>query len=153
MNPDNQVHLSGTVHSHHITGPAWTCWKPGACARGQVRFWLAVSRDLAGEGFDIFLCAIEPQTAPEVVRLERELKAGRTVQIDARARQLSKDADERRSHVIFIAETCGFDGQAAVNAHKVGIPHRRHSAHGKMAAAGDVEPEQPELPATALEQT
>lgn len=145
MNSDNHVHLSGTVHVQPITGASWTCWKPGPGARGQVRFWLAVSRDLAGEGYDILLCAIEPKTADEVRRLELEFRGGRTVEIDARARQLAKDVDERHSNVIFIAETCGFDGAAAVSAHKVGIPHRRHHAHGKMAAAGDVEPEQPDL--------
>lgn len=128
MTPDNVILLDGTVH-----GDAWTRWpvrKPG-----QVRFWLAVSRELAGEGCDVFLCAIQPKTAEEVFALEREIRAGRHVRIHAEAHTVG-DATEERPGVIFIAEECGFDGAPPKNAHAI---HKRVRAHGKCAAAGDVE--------------
>jgi len=137
MNPHNRVELVGTVHADVHNGASWTRWKPGG--RGQVRFWLAVSRDLLGDGYDLLLCAIEPQTAQEVDRLEREIRAGRTVHLVAQARQpivSGKMLQEDSTCVIFVAETCGFDGHEPVNAHKVGI-HKR--PHGKMAAANDLE--------------
>lgn len=143
MNPQNQVEFVGSVHADPIAGAAWTRWKKGG--RGQVRFWLAVSRELMGDGFDVFLCAIEPQTAPEVDRLALQLTAGRTVHLFAQARRVEADLhgmnEENSMTVIFVAETCGFDGAEPFSAHKVGIVHRRHHAHGKMAAAGDTEPE------------
>jgi hypothetical protein len=43
--------------------------------------------------------------------------------------------------VIFVAESCGLDGTPPVDAHKLGAPYRRHHVRGKMAAAGDTEPE------------
>lgn len=141
MNPCNQVELVGTVHVHErMKGPSWTRWKPGPGARGQVRFWLAVSREFLGEGYDLLLCAIEPKTAGEVDRLEAEIRAGRTVHLSAQARQLSvygKEIDENSVCVVFVAETCGFDGREEIGAHNVGI--RRRRAHGKMAAANDVD--------------
>lgn len=147
MDPQNSVSLEGTVQADTLSGSAWTRWKPGG--RGQVRFWLAVSRELAGEGYDVLLCAIEPKSPNEIERLERELKAGRTVHISGKARRMQPSgqirAEEDSMSVIFVAETCGLDGAPPADAHKVGIPHRRHHAHGKMAAAGDVEFDQPEL--------
>lgn len=128
MNPDNVIHLDGSVQ-----GDCWTRWpvrKPG-----QVRFWLAVSRDLAGEGNDVFLCAIQPKTAEEVFALEREIRAGRRVRINATAHTVG-DATEEHPGVIFIADECGFDGGEPKNAHTV---HKRHAAHGKCAAAGDTD--------------
>lgn len=132
------VSLEGTIFSDRHSGSCWTRWTPGG--RGKVFFWLAVSRDLAGDGFDLLLCAVEPKTAPEIRVLEAELRAGRTVHLNAFARQLAKDPTEQSSSVIFIAETCGLDGAAAVDVHRVGNM-RKKCAHGKMAAAGDVEPE------------
>lgn len=147
MNPQNHVELVGTVHADHFNGASWTRWKPGG--RGQVRFWLAVSRELLGEGYDVLLCAIEPKSSGEIERLERELTAGRTVHLCSQARRISGDrhvpGEESSIGVIFIAETCGLDGVAPISAHKVGIVHPRRHAHGKMAAANDVEPDLPEL--------
>lgn len=137
MNPANLIDLEGTIVSDPREGACWTRWKAGG--RGQARFWLAVSRDLAGEGFDAFLCAIEPKTADEVRRLEHELRVGRTVHLHATARSLMrKDVyDENSPSVIFVAEECSLDGQAVRNAHRIGYGPRKHHEHGKMAAAGE----------------
>lgn len=129
----NFVHLEGTLQ-----GNCWTRWK--SRERGQVRFWLGVSRHLAGDGLDLLLCAIEPKSAEEVWRLQTELREGRSCSLQASVHSLV-DADRPLAHqetapgVIFVAETCGMDGRAEHSAHRVGI-HRRH-AHGKLAAAGD----------------
>lgn len=136
MNPDNVIHLDGTVQ-----GDAWTRWP--VKRPGQVRFWLAVSRELAGEGMDVFLCAVAPRSAEELYALEREIRAGRRVRINAEARRTSGALFEDEPGVIFIAEECGFDGAEARNAHTL---HRRHAAHGKCAAAGDVDGAAAELP-------
>lgn len=128
MNPDNVIHLDGAVR-----GDCWTRWP--VKKRGQVRFWLAVSREFAGEGNDVFLCAIQPKSPEEVFTLEREIRDGRRVRINAEAHQVG-DAIEDRPGVIFIAEECGLDGGEPKNAHTL---HRRLQAHGKCAAAGDVE--------------
>ncbi len=128
MNADNLIHLDGTVR-----GDCWTRWpvkKPG-----QVRFWLAVSRELMGEGVDVFLCAIQPRSAEEVYALEREIRDNRRVRINAAAQAVGCDMIEDRPGVIFIAEECGLDGSAARNVHAL----HRHRAHGKCAAAGDME--------------
>lgn len=135
MNHVNFVHLEGTLH-----GPCWTRWK--CRGRGQVRFWLAVSRELAGDGYDLVLCAIEPKTGAEVFHLERELRDGRTCALQAHVRSLvDKDRplqhQEDRSVVIFVAESCGLDGQSEANSHRLGAPQRRRRLQGKMAAAND----------------
>lgn len=137
MTLENAIHLEGTLH-----GPCWTRWKTKE--RGQVRFWLAVSREVAGEGFDLFLVAIEPRTGDEIRRLESELTEGRTCSVSAHAKSLVHGdralmAQEGTPGVIFVAEECGLDGAATRNAHQLGALPRRHAAHGKMAAAGDVE--------------
>lgn len=129
MNLDNIVHLVGTIE-----GACWSRWK--SKERGSVRFWLAVSRELAGDGVDRLLCAIEPHSADEVWRLERELTAGRTVRLEAQARQAAPDVNEAAPGVVFVAECCGLDGADPRSAHNLG---RRAAAHGKLAAAGDVE--------------
>lgn len=139
MNPDNLTRLDGTLH-----GSPWTRWP--SRERGQVRFWLSVARDLAGDGYDLFLVAIEPRRAEEVRRLEEELRDGRRVIVYARARSLIDldvplRAQERAPGVIFLADECGPDGLASRSAHELGAPHRRHRPHGKMAAAGDTEGE------------
>lgn len=125
----NICHLEGVVQ-----GENWTRWKPNE--RGQVRFWLGVSRDLAGEGLDVLLCAIEPKTVEEVTLYERELRAGRTVQVQAAARSLAAilaRPQEDYPVVIFVAESCGFDGGKTH-----GVHDRKHvRPTGKMAAAGD----------------
>lgn len=131
MNLANHCELEGTIH-----GDCWTRWK--SRERGQVRFWLAISRELAGDGFDLVLCAIEPSTADEVYRLERELLNGRTVKLEAQARTTHAHAVEESPGVIFVAECAGLDGRAPGDAHRLGVQRRPH-AHGKMAAAGDVE--------------
>lgn len=133
MNAANLVHLDGTVH-----GDCWTRWKARA---GQVRFWLEVSRDLAGDGCDLFLVAIAPESADEVWRLQREIRDGRSCSVAAAAKSLVKlDAplqhQENQPGVIFVAESCGLDGAQERNAHQVGALHRPR-AHGKMAAAND----------------
>lgn len=148
MNTDNVVELHGTVHADPISGSAWTRWKPGG--RGQVRFWLAVSRTLAGEGYDVLLCCVEPKEAKEVDRLAIELRAGRSVHLVCQARRIPQgrhpNCEEDTMTIVFVAETCGLDGTPPIDAHKVGFhPPRRKCAHGKMAAAGDVEQEQPDL--------
>lgn len=126
MNPDNVIHLDGAVR-----GDCWTRWpvkKPG-----QVRFWLAVSRALAGEGNDVFLCAIQPKSAEEVLALQKEIRDGRRVRINGEAHAVGEQIEERAG-VIFIAEACGLDGAEVRNAHTL---HKR--AHGKCAAAGDAD--------------
>lgn len=143
MNLENQIHLVG-----HVVGSTWTRWHSTG-GRGQVRFWLGVSRELAGEGQDIFLCAIEPKTAPEIAGLEKELRQGRQVALEARAKSLvseqaSLHSQEASLGVIFISEQVGLDGHVLDSAHKVGTPSRHQRVTGKMAAAGDVE-SQPEL--------
>ena len=142
MNPANQVRLEGT-----LAGDCWTRWK--ARDRGKVMFWLAVSRELAGDGFDRLLCAIEPKSPEEVYRLERELVDGRAVKLEAEARMAVEHPTEAAPGVLFVAECCGIDGQAPRSAHNVGLPPRRIHAHGKAAAAGD---DQPELPIAPLQE-
>lgn len=133
MNAANLVHLDGTIH-----GECWTRWK---ARDGQVRFWLEVSRDLAGDGTDLFLVAIAPKSAEEVFRLEREIRNGRSCAIAATARSLVQlDAplqhQEKMPAVIFVAESCGLDGAHERNARQLGA-HPRHRLHGKLAAAND----------------
>ena len=127
MNLDNFTHLDGTVR-----GECWTRWPVGK--PGQVRFWLAVSRGFAGEGVDLFLCAVQPKSVTEITALERELRDGRHVRLHAEARQVGDAGCEDRPGVVFVAEECGFDGGDPRNAHTI---HKR--AHGKCAAAGDVD--------------
>ena len=76
INPENMCHLVGCVQ-----GEIWTRWrKPSeGQLRGQVRFWMRVSREIAGDGTDCLLCAIEPHDAAELKRYESELRDGRTV--------------------------------------------------------------------------
>jgi hypothetical protein len=129
---DNRVELEGTVHD-----VPWLSYGRGQ--RGRVNFWLQVSRELAGEGVDIFHCAIEPKSGDEVLRLEREVRAGRTVRIVAIARSrvdLELPLDRQAPSVIFVAEECGLDDEPSRSAHSVGLPRRSHP-HGKAAAAGD----------------
>lgn len=143
MNQCNLVHLEGTIH-----GQNWSRYKRPD--RGQVRFWLAVSRDLAGEGYELLLCAIEPKSADEIYRLERELGDGRSIVLNASAHSLidiDRPPQETSPGVIFIAEEVGLAGGAIRSAHSVGSPPRRHHAHGKMAAAGD-DLQLPDLEAT-----
>lgn len=139
MNAANCVHLEGTVHES-----PWTSYGRGE--RGRVNFWLAVSRELAGDGFELLRCAIEPKTGEELLRIERELRAGRTVRLVAFARSLV-DPElpllQQEPRVIFVAEECGLDNDTLRSAHRIGLP-RRHHERGQMAAAHDVE-EQPEL--------
>ena len=135
MRATNRVELEGTVH-----GAPWLSYGRGQ--QGRVNFWLAVSRELAGEGFELLKCAIEPRCGEELLRLDRELRDGRMVHIVARARsQVDVDAalPAQTPGVIFVADECGLDGEAPRSAHRVGLP-RPVRAHGKMAAAGDVEP-------------
>jgi hypothetical protein len=143
MNPANSVQLQGIVQEDSRDGMSnWTRYRQNGHA--QVRFWLAVSRDTAGDGWDVLLCAIEPRSGEELLRLERELTRGRTVKLCAIARSLqpSDNPHEDNPGVIFIAEECGLDGKEASSAHRVGCAARKHHAHGKMAAAGDVEQEE-----------
>lgn len=128
MNPANTCRLEGTVQ-----GDSWTRWRAKPSLRGQVRFWLGVPRELAGEGPDQLLCAIEPKNEEELRRYQAEIRAGRTVQLQAVARAILALAHEDHPCVIFVAEYCGFDGQVVGEVHQV---HRKH-AQGKMAAAGD----------------
>lgn len=138
MNPENMVHLEGTVQPDVRNGANWTRYRVNGHA--QVRFWLAVSRPLMGEGWDVFLCAIEPRNGDELLRLEREITERRTVKLTAVALSLSKQdhPDEDNPGVIFVAEECGLDGNEPHSAHRVGCAPRKHHATGKMAAAGDV---------------
>lgn len=135
MNETNRVELEGTVH-----GDTWTS-AGGSDQRGRVNFWLAVSRQLAGDGFELLQCGIEPRSGDELLRLDRELREGRTVHLVAVARSLV-DVDlplrGQEPRVVFIAQECGLDGEEARSAHRVGLP-RRHHAHGKAAAAGDLD--------------
>jgi hypothetical protein len=114
-----------------------------------VRFWLAVSRAQAGDGYDVLLCCVEPKDAGEIDRLERELRAGRSVHLVCQARRIAIGknplCEEDTMAIIFVAETCGLDGTPPIDAHKLGSHPRRHHAHGKMAAANDVDKEQPDL--------
>jgi hypothetical protein len=101
-----------------------------------------VSRECAGDGFDVLHCAIEPKSGPELLRLERELRPGRRVRISASARSLinvEARLDAQAPAVIFIAEECGLDGDTPRCAHNVGVP-RRERPTGKAAAAHDYEP-------------
>lgn len=139
MNPANVVQLEGTIQEDVRNGVTWSRYRVNGHA--QIRFWLAVSRELMGEGWDVLLCAIEPRNADELLRLERELTRGRTVKLNAIARSLCKQDNPHEDNpgVIFIAEECGLDGAAAHSAHRIGCAPRKSHAHGKMAAAGDVE--------------
>ncbi len=139
MNLSNQVSLEGTVQEDPWSGANWARYRQDGHA--QIRFWLAVSREIAGEGWDLLLCAIEPRNGDELLRLQRELVIGRTVRIHAIARSLlpKEKPNENAPSVIFIAEECGLDSEAAHSAHRVGCAPRKHHAHGKMAAAGDEE--------------
>lgn len=139
MNEANIVHLEGSVAFVPGYEHNWTRWKPKG--RGQVRFWLSVSREFAGDGFDIFLCAIEPRADEELKRYEQELRAGRMVKITASARAVSLVTREADTSVIFVAEECGFDGAAPAAAHRP----RHVQVKGKLAAAGDMEGAELEL--------
>lgn len=127
MNPDNFCNLTGCVQDE-----PWTRWRAPrqGVPRGQIRFWLQVSRELAGDGCDRLLCAIEPKDEAEFRRYEQELRSGRTVHLVAQA--CSTDTPtEGQPGVIFVAESCGFDGQETQHV------HHKHRQTGKMAAAGD----------------
>lgn len=139
MNPDNCVRLVGTVREDPREGASWTRYRTGG--RGQIRFWLAVSRELAGAGFDVLLCALEPERAEEISRYSGELRAGRTVHLEASAKACG-EPQENNSSVIFVAHACGFDGAPSQAVH---APPRRHALHGKSAAAGDREEAELEL--------
>ena len=132
MNAANICHLEGTVQSFPLYGDNWTRYNRHQ--RGQVRFWLGVSRELAGDGLDMLLCAIEPRSAEELRHYDGELRGGRTVQLAAVARALHQHETpgESTPGVIFVAESCGFDGSSARAVHQGWRP-----ARGKMAAAGD----------------
>jgi len=130
MNTDNIVHLDGCV-AVVSQQPSWTRYKPGG--RGQVRFWLAVSRAIAGMGVDIFLCAIEPRTEQEIRHYEEQLRPARRVTLTAEARTVDVQPNEKSPGVIFVAEECAFDGAQVQPVH----PHKRHRLTGKMAAAGE----------------
>lgn len=134
MKTENRVELEGSVH-----GVPWTSYGRGQ--QGRVNFWLAVSRALAGDGFDVFHCGIEPKTGDEILRLERELRAGRTVRIAAVARSLvdvEARLEAQMPGVIFIATELGLDGEELRSAHRIGVP-RRERPVGKAAAAHDYE--------------
>ena len=130
---NNRVELAGTVH-----GATWTSYNRHQ--RGRVNFWLAVDRDLAGDGFDLFQCAIEVQSGDELKRLDRELTDGRQLRLAAIARsQVNIDAslNAQKCVVIFLAEGCCMDGaQDLRSAHRIGAAPKHH-AHGKAAAAND----------------
>lgn len=131
MNPDNLVTLAGSVYD-----APWTSY--GRQAQGCVNFWLAVSREEAGAGFDLVQCCVQHKTADEIGRLMAELKAGRTLRVSAAVRsQVRTDAAllAQVPAVVFVVSEIGLDGQAPRNAHNVGRPHRTH--HGKAAAAND----------------
>ena len=135
MNAENRVEFDGSVHG---TG-AWLTYGRGQ--QGRVNFWLAVSRECAGDGFDVLHCAVEPKSGPELLRLERELRPGRRVRIAAVARSLVNPEarlDAQPPGVIFIAEECGLDGEELRSAHRIGAPRRERPA-GKAAAAHDYE--------------
>lgn len=134
MNRANQVELEGTVH-----GVPWLSYGRGQ--RGRVNFWLAVSRDLAGEGFDLLQCAVEPRCGQEVLRLDREIRDGRVVRLRAQARSgidLDLGLEAQKPVVVFVAEECALDQEELRSAHRLGLPRRIH-ARGKAAAAGDLE--------------
>jgi hypothetical protein len=133
INPENICHLVGVVQAFPRYGDNWTRYN--RFQRGQVRFWLGVSRELAGDGFDLLLCAIEPKDLAEIRHYETELRSGRTVHLEASAHVIKpiEMPDEDAPGVIFVAECCGFDGGKALPVHH---KHRVH-AHGKMAAAAD----------------
>lgn len=125
----NLCRLSGTVH-----GETWTRWRAprAGLARGQVRFWLRVPRELAGEGAELLLCAVEPRDEQEVTNDERELAPGRSVELTAAARAAAAgDPDAHgAAAVIFVAELCGFAGAPLAPVHT-------RPRVGKLAAAGD----------------
>ena len=130
MTIDNLVQLAGSLHD-----APWTSY--GRAAQGCVNFWLAVSREQAGDGFDLVRCCVEHKTADEIGRLMAELKAGRTVRVSAAVRsQVRSDASllAQAPAVVFVVSELGLDGQAPRNAHNVGRPPRHH---GKAAAAND----------------
>lgn len=129
-NPANLCQLQGVVH-----GECWTRWRSPrqGVARGQVRFWLSVARELAGEGVDLLLCAIEPKDELELKHYEAEIAGGRTVHLVARATAMADTPAEERPCVVFVAESCGFGGAPAVDVHA----RPKFRAHGKVAAAGD----------------
>lgn len=131
MNADNRCELIGTV-----AGENWTRWRAprNGVARGQVRFHLLVARELAGEGCDRLLCAIEPHDELELARYQRDLAEGATVRICAQARALEPQ-DPEKATVIFVAESAGFGGRPLEDVHA----KHRVRPHGKAAAAGDVE--------------
>jgi hypothetical protein len=127
---ENQVHFAGTVHD-----AAWTSYGRGL--QGCVNFWLAISRELAGDGFDLVQCAIEHKTGEEIDRLKMELHAGRTVHVVGSVRsRVRADASllAQKPEAVFIASEVGLDGEAPRCAHNLGKPRR---VMGKMAAAHD----------------
>lgn len=129
MNPANCCKLEGVVH-----GECWTRYRAVVGAqRGQVRFWLAVSRDLAGSGLDYLLCALELGSIEDLRRYEVEIRDGRHVQLEAQARALDEQPQERNPAVLFVAESCTF----CVGAIAAGQRPHRVAAHGKLAAAHD----------------
>lgn len=134
MNQDNSCHLEG-----HVSGDCWTRYRsqPGG-QRGQVRFWLVVARMESPAYPDQLLCAIEPKTVEELEHFTREIRSGRRLSMSGHARSLNAGIQlEDRAVVVFVAESCGFDGAAAA------AVHHRIRVVGKMAAAGEAA--QPEL--------
>jgi len=134
---NNLCHLEGTVQAYSMYGDNWTRWRSPrqGIARGQVRFWLALSRELAGDGLDVVLCAIEPCDEIEVKRYQEEIRGGRTVRLEARACSMAdpEHPGESSPGVVFVAESCGFDGAKPHDVHS-----RKHlRPQGKLAAAAD----------------
>jgi hypothetical protein len=131
VNPANHCRLEGVVQSFPLYGDNWTRYNRHQ--RGQVRFWLGVTRELAGEGLDLLLCAIEPNTAEELRHYQDEIRGGRTVLLEAHAKavQPAEIPGESTPGVVFVAESCGFGG------HPAQPVHHKLKPSGKMAAAGD----------------
>lgn len=132
MNAQNMCHLEGVVQEFPFYGANWSRCNPRG--RYQVRFWLGVSRELAGDGLDLFLCAIEPRTQEELTHYTTEIRGRRAVSLNGTARDLqnAEVPGESSALVIFVAESCAFDGQEMHQVHE-----RKPARQGKMAAAGD----------------
>jgi hypothetical protein len=88
MNTQNMCHLEGVIQGYGHQDVNWTRYNRHQ--RGQVRFWLGIPRELAGDGLDVVLCAIEPHTVEELLQYQAELRAGRTVQLAAAARSRAR---------------------------------------------------------------
>lgn len=131
MNAANSCQLQGTIQSFGLYDDNWTRYNRQA--RGQIRFWLGLPRELAGGGIDVVLCAIEPRTAEELRDFQDQLLGGRAIRLCASARSLVAEMPgESTPGVIFVAESCEFESSPAAT------PPAKHTrATGKMAAAAD----------------